>query len=453
MKRRDFLKAIGLGSAALTAPLSLFAHAQAKSENRDTIELILDRVDDRIEKHRKADAELKLAGPDGKTLPAGAAVNIEQTNHKFLFGCNIFDLNRCANAEANEAYADHFADLLNYATLPFYWARYEPEKGKEADARTREIVQWCKANNVTPKGHPLVWNLADPKWLPKDPHEAMKVQFERARRCTERFKGGIDIWDVVNEATEYDRQHFLERAPILTEAITKMGVGQYVRQAFRAARKGNLDATLIINDYKADSDFEQKVISELVDENNHPLYDVIGIQSHMHTAYWGLQKAWNVCERFTKYGKPLHFTELTILSGRLKTDDDWFSAQENWPTTAEGEKRQAQQVVELYSVLFSHPAVEAITWWDFADYEAWQGAPAGFIRKDMTPKPAYLQLRDLIKNKWWTKTKTTVDLNGKMAFRGFLGQYKLTANINGRLLTTTFCLNKDLKKTIDVRLT
>ena len=452
MNRRDFLKAVGVGSAAIGVGSSVFAESQSGSKEQRTREFILGQVDERIEKYRKIDAALKLTGPDGQTIKRGLKVDIEQTSHKFLFGCNIFDLNRCANAGANAGYADRFSDMLNFATLPFYWARYEPEKGKENDERTREIVRWCKANNVTTKGHPLVWNLSDPKWLPREPEKAMKVQFERARRCVERFKGDINIWDVVNEATEYDREHFIERAPILTEGIRRMGIGEYVRQSFKAARRGNPEATLIINDYKSDANFEEKVISELVDENSLPLYDVIGIQSHMHTGYWGVDKLWSVCERFAKYKKPIHFTELTILSGHLKKDDDWFSRQEGWDSTAEGEERQARQVLELYSVLFSHPSVEGITWWDFADYDAWQGAPGGFLRKDMTPKPTYNRLKELIKGKWWTKEKKKVSAGGATSLHGFLGDYKITANVDGRLLEGTFNLCKDLKKVIDVKL-
>jgi GH35 family endo-1,4-beta-xylanase len=450
MNRRDFLKAMGLGTASLAMPGC--ASVLQPSGSKMSKDQILDGADARIEKHRKGNAKLKLLGPDGKPLNAGLTVNIQQTNHKFLFGSNIFRLHQCETPRANAAYEKHFAELLNFATLPFYWARYEPERGKPNDDRTREIVKWCKVNNVTPKGHPLVWNLADPKWLPKKPEKAMEVQFERARQCTERFKGNIDIWDVVNEATHYDRDRFLERAPILTEAITKMGVGEYVRRSFEAARQGNPDATLIINDYRADDDFEHKVVSQLVDDAGRQLYDVIGIQSHMHVGYWGVELPWNICERFAKFGKPIHFTELTLLSGKLKEDDDWFSRRKGWHTTEEGEKRQARQVTELYTLLFSHPAVEAVTVWDFTDYNAWQGAPSGYLRTDMTPKPAYNQLKELIKGKWWTKTKTTLKSNGKSSFRGFYGQYKVKANLAGRRLTGTFQLDKNIKQPINVRM-
>ena len=439
MNRRDFLKSAGLGAASLAMPASLLAAAEESSDQ------ILNQADARIEKHRKGDAVLRLFGPDGKPLSDLLTVNIAQTRHKFLFGCNIFKLSRCRTPEDNAAYEKHFAAMLNFATLPFYWWNYERQEGKPDDARTEEIVRWCKVNNVTTKGHPLAWNWGEQKWLPEEPEEAMKLQFKRIERCVRRFKNDIDIWDVVNEATHYDRDKAKQNVPKLTEAIRRMGVGEYVRQAFKTARKANPKATLLINDYRTDPAYADKVISQLVDDDSQALYDVIGIQSHMHGGCWPAGRTWQVCQSFAKFGKPLHFTETTIVSGpRTK---------QGWNTTPEGEKRQAEKVAEFYSVLFSHPAVEAITWWDFTDQGAWQRAPAGFLRKDMTPKPAYDQLERLIKDKWWTRTRTTLTRGGRARFRGFFGQYKVSTRVGNRQLTGTFYFDKTTKKTIDVRLT
>jgi len=447
MNRRSFLKATGFGAVSLALSRPLLAAAEQRDD-------ILSQVDKRIEKYRMGGAALKLLGPDGKSLKSGSTVSIEQKRHKFLFGCNIFKLNRCRTADDNVAYAKRFAALLNFATLPFYWWNYERQRGKPDDARTEEIVRWCKAHNIKTKGHPLAWNYAQPSWLPKDPDSAMRLQLKRVERCVRRFKNEVDIWDVVNEATHYDRPGCKERAPILTEAISKMSIGAYVRESFKSARKANPKATLLINDYRTDPSYAEKVISQLVDDSGQPLYDVVGIQSHMHGGYWGAQKAWEVCERFAKFGKPLHFTETTLVSGeqgwelRKKRKDPNF----RWVSTSEGEKRQAQQVSEFYRVLFSHPAVEAITWWDFTDQNAWQRAPAGLVRDDMTPKPAYEELEKLIKGKWWTQTETTVAAGDQARFRGFLGQYEVITRIDGRKLTGTFQLDKAAKQTIDLRL-
>ena len=433
MNRRDFLKVVGMAAACSAKGARALGARQG-----------LEEIDARIEKCRKGDAMLKLVTAEGKPLDAGLMVRIEQTQHKFLFGCNIFKLGRCRTSEDNAAYEEHFASLLNYATLPFYWWNYERQRGKPDDERTEEIVRWCKAHQVTTKGHPLAWNWAEPRWLPDDLDAAMQAQLDRVGRCTSRFKGDIDIWDVVNEATHYDRPELKQRAPKLTEAIRRMGVGAYVRAAFKAARKGNPKATLIINDYRTDPAFAEQVISQLVDEAGQPLYDVIGIQSHMHGGYWGAGRTWQVCEQFAKFGKPLHFTETTLVSGP-RSEKGWF-------TTSEGEERQAEQVAEFYSVLFSHPAVEAITWWDFTDQDAWQRAPAGLVRADMRPKPAYEELQRLIKGAWWTQTQTKVVQNGHTRFRGFFGQYNVSARIGYSEVTGSFSFDQSTKDAIDVQL-
>jgi GH35 family endo-1,4-beta-xylanase len=284
----------------------------------------------------------------------------------------------------------------------------------------------------------------------------MKLQYARIERCAKRFGGAIDFWDVVNEATNYDRPHCRQHAPKLTNAIRNMGVGPFVRGAFASARKGNPNAGLIINDYVTTEAYAAKVIEELTDDERKPMYDVIGIQSHQHGGAWPTTKIWEVCDRFARYGKPLHFTETTFLSGeigwnlrdqRRKTDKNWV-----WASTPEGEKRQADDVVRFYTVLFSHPAVEAITWWDFTDQNSWQGAPCGFLRHDMTPKPAYHALLDLVKGKWWTKTEAKTAGAGKVAFRGFFGDYRVTVGTGDDAVTGTFAFDKTTKGPIEVRL-
>jgi GH35 family endo-1,4-beta-xylanase len=426
--------------------LAAGSSARGRQKPAQTDDAVLEQTDARIRKCRTGTATLRLTGPEGQPLPSGVGLQIRQTRHKFLFGCNVFKLGRCRTEQDNAAYAQQFAALLNYATLPFYWWQYEAQRGKPDEARTEEVARWCSARGITMKGHPLAWNWAEPRWLAQcTPEEVMRLQLERITRCTERFKGSIDIWDVVNEATHYDRDEVKRRAPRLTEAIAKLGVGEYVRTAFKTARRANPQAVLVINDYRTDPAFAEKVISLLVDESDRPMYDVIGIQSHMHGGYWGAARTWEVCERFAKFGKPLHFTETTVVSGPKKDS--------GWVTTPEGEQEQAKRVSEFYTVLFSHPAVEAVTWWDFTDQGAWQRAPAGLVRDDMSPKPAYEQLRALIKGQWWTQVETTTGPGGTVNFAGFLGEYEIGAQSGDRRLSGQFSFPAGSKTPVEIRLT
>jgi len=383
------------------------------------------KADERIEKYRKADATVLVVDAAGRPVP-GAKVAVEQTRHAFLFGSNIFLWGRTADEQAEAAYRQRFAELLNYATLGFYWPSYEPEKGKPGHEYAERVARWCKEHGVLTKGHPLAWNFADPRWLPDDTEAVRRFQLGRIEDCVRRFAGLVDRWDVVNEATQFDREEFLRRAPKTSALWQKFGRAEFTVECFQHARKANPKATLVINDYRTDPAYE-KLIEKLVDGAGKRVYDVIGIQSHMHGGTWPNQRIWEVCERFARFGVPLHFTETTILSG-----DKGWERKRPWKTTPEGEKYQAEEVVRFYTMLFSHPAVEAITWWDFSDYHAWQGAPAGFLRADMSPKPAYDALKKLVKGKWWTKVALKTGPDGKASFRGILGDYTLTVTAAGK---------------------
>ena len=146
----------------------------------------------------------------------------------------------------------------------------------------------------------------------------------------------------------------------------------------------------------------------------------------MHQGYWGAEKTQRVLERYAHFGLPIHFTEVTLLSGELMPPEiiDLNDHQvDEWPSTPEGEARQAAEVVEFYKTLLAHPSVEAITNWGLRD-GGWLNAPSGYIRRDLSPKPAYIELMNLVKGEWWlAPTKMVTDENGQVRFNGFLGEY------------------------------
>ena len=401
----------------------LLAGSSAATAADISNEQLLAGADARIEKHRKADAAVVVVDVSGKPV-SDAKVAVEQIRHAFLFGSNIFKWGKLPDAKMEVEYRKHYRELLNYATLPFYWWGYEAQRGKPNHAYTEQVARWCKQQGIATKGHPLAWNSNQPRWLPKDLEEIRRLQMGRIEDCVSRFVGLIDRWDVVNEATHFDRADCVKRAPKFTAMWKKLGQVEFTRQCFVHARGAGPKATLLINDYRTDPAYE-RVIEQLVDKQGKRLYDVIGIQSHMHTGVWPDRKIWEVCQRFSRFGVPLHFTEMTILSG-----------------TPKGEARQARDVARVYTILFSHPAVEAITWWDFSDYGAWLRAPAGFLRKDMTPKPAYHELKKLIKGKWWTRATLQTDTDGRAKFRGFCGDYKVTVAVGQKTVAGEFTLEK-----------
>jgi GH35 family endo-1,4-beta-xylanase len=362
--------------------------------------LSAEAIEQRIQKHRTAEATFTVLSPDGSPL-ASQPVTIRQTRHKFLFGCNAFEINTADTSDLQRAYQRRFAALFNYATLPFYWGAYEYQPGKPNEENLRGKADWCVQNGIRAKGHPLCWHEVQPKWLDGQPtNEVLRLQLNRIRRDIAAFNSTIHIWDVLNEAVVMP-----DAKNAIGNLCRSLGQLELIRRTFAEARRADPKAVLILNDFIINEKF-QNLIRECL--NAGVPIDAIGIQSHMHDRYWGAKETWDTCEQYKRFGKPIHFTETTILS---RPDD---------------EQEQARQVEEFYRVLFSHPSVEAITWWDFSDFKAWKNAAAGLVRKDMTPKPSYDILLRLVKNEWWTREiKTATDTQGKVRVRGFLGDYRI----------------------------
>jgi hypothetical protein len=103
------------------------------------------------------------------------------------------------------------------------------------------------------------------------------------------------------------------------------------------------------------------------------------------------------------------------------------------------EAAQADYAVKFYRVCFAHPAVRAITWWDLGD----QGSlipGGGMLRRDLSPKPVYEQLKRLIHEEWKTKASGTTDGEGRLSLRGFWGTYKVIVAIPGKTIEEQFHL-------------
>ena len=66
----------------------------------------------------------------------------------------------------------------------------------------------------------------------------------------------------------------------------------------------------------------------------------------------------------------------------------------------------------------------------------------GLIRFDMTPKPAYYAIKNLIEKKWHTEAEVVTNKNGKATFKGFYGEYDAEITVNGKVITKTINLKK-----------
>ncbi len=379
-----------------------------------------------IEKHRKADAQVRIVDAGGRPL-SGVKVAVEQVSHEFLFGSNIYMFDHFNSAAQNAAYKQRFEDLFNYATVGFYWRSYEPQRGKPNYDYTDKVVAWCQEHGIRMKGHPLLWGdqAGVPTWSQGQP--SPEVQRQRVEDIIGRYRGKIGSWEVVNEPSHL-------AAPKIDEP-------------YRWARQADPTAHLIVNDYYVLGDGCPAFFRLLTAAGQSGVpFDGIGIQAHEpRFMRFPLDRVQETLDRYASFGKALHVTEFTPTSGGQKITGSHRGGV--WDDAA-----QADYAVKFYRVCFAHPAMRAITWWDLCDQGSWLPG-GGMLRADLSPKPVYEQLKRLIHQEWKTSLAATTDANGRLRFRGFCGTYRLVLDVQGRKVQRQFPVSKDAQKEVVITLT
>ena len=157
---------------------------------------------------------------------------------------------------------------------------------------------------------------------------------------------------------------------------------------------------------------------------------------------------WDFLEDYARFNKPIHLTEVTVLSS--EPFKDWEDQQkmrelirsgqtvEQRGSTPELEQYQASYLRDFYTLAFSHPSVESIIYWSASDLNEWRGSAGGLLDVEHNPKPAYNTLKSLIKEKWHTRLISAIDTSGMITFNGFYGEYQGIVEVNGKKHTFEF---------------
>jgi GH35 family endo-1,4-beta-xylanase len=428
MKTKGNLKFIALLPFVIFAA-EFFSPLGALSQDvRQTEARMMKQAEENIEKYRKGDVIIQFKTRDSQMI-RNAQVEIRQKTHDFLFGCIIFDLIRNENSYREDLFKDRFKKIFNLAVFPFYWPGYESRQGFPRWEGMLPVIDWCKANGIATKGHPLVWatHSGAPRWLTEyTVEETEELLKTRVMNITAGFRGQIELWDVVNEPvnvktwkhkmqTLNDQNDWEIRDPIPL-------IADYVEQALQWAHRGNPRAALLINEYRtlADQGVRKRyedLLAELK-KRNAPLSG-IGIQAHEPRQEWfSPEEVWKTFDLYFQLGYPIHITEFHPQSSGVGITGGWRTG--SW--TAEAQAEFTEQFVNL---CFGHPAVVSINWWGFSDRNIWLPG-GGLVDEEYRPKPVYNMLDKLINQTWKTNASVQTDRQGTISFRGFWGEYEIT---------------------------
>ena len=398
------------------------------------------RASEGIEKYRKSDAVIRVMNDRGEYLP-DARVEAHQVSHDFLFGCAFpsWDISKGQpNPETLAKFEKHFLTLFNYTTPEnmLKWKPMERVEGQPDYHMIDAYVDWCIKNHITIKGHTLAWghDQGHPGWLDShSPDEVSKLTEKHIRDVVGRYKGKVDIWDVVNEPMD---QHWFEghMSPY------------YAVKSLKWAREANPKATLIVNEYSCHFDDKAERFTALCKrymDNGAPI-DALGEQAHDPPRIMSPKRMYDTLDELASLGKDVHLTEITYPSNGAEINSDFVKGK--WTPEI-----QAKYYRYYYTLAFSHPKVKAITLWAMWDGSSWL-KEGGIIAKDWQPKPAYHELDSLINKEWRTNASGSTSLNGDYRFRGFHGNYEVKVTAGGKTKTAKLHIADGNNNTLLVRM-
>lgn len=318
-----------------------------------------------------------------------------------LFGASFF------HPDADETFLYRFEELFNFATTPFYRRRVEPTEGA-LDWSTRDrLLDWLDEKAIRRKGHPLSWWIEHglPEWMKKLSYRTLKeVIYEQVYDTVARYRGRIDIWDIINEAHD----------PIVKGndlALNAEQVYEITALAARATKQANPDAVRIVNVNRPWGVYRSEW--EMMDPM-HPIeyleglaergidYDVVGVQMyHGGPEHYvrDIAEQSALIDRYTALGKPVHITEVQAPSSMEQDPTRWLGgrvAPSGWWHRPWDPEIQADWAEQFYTIATSKPQVEAITWWNLSDRRTFW-PHGGLLDVDQQPKPAYHRLLAFIR--------------------------------------------------------
>ncbi|HEY9772639.1 MAG TPA: endo-1,4-beta-xylanase [Planktothrix sp.] len=380
-----------------------------------------------IEKARKRAVTVVVLNKQGKPV-ANSSVRLKQVGQDFLFGTQIQGLDPHRQTAEQKEYQARLRELFNFATVTPYWPQVESKSGEQNLQKFDEQVRWLDEAGLSTKIHPLFWPHFVPSFLPQNPLKALQQADQHAVSLIKHFAATphlrfIENNEIVAAMTDRSDNGLISWVRRIGPAAAIEHEEQLDKRALHEANRS--DVTVIYNDY-ANNTYETDVLAQLARDAALP--DAIGIQMHMTQGNWPLARVQFILNRLARFGKPLYVTEISVLSGEPRVGEEaGAETSKPWNSKPQGEIEQAVYVEKLYRLLFSNRCLHGITWWDLSDKNSWQGAPRGLLREDMTVKPAYDALRNLICKQWRTDVSGQSDSSGRFSANVFTGVYEITA--------------------------
>jgi len=384
-----------------------------------------------------ADIRVRVTDSTGSDL-AGAKIHLRLRNHAFRWGSTVNV--RLIGQLNNQGFgfdSDHpyFVHLKNFNSITpdnaGKWKFWDsPERPKYL-----ETMDWLNENGIANRGHTTIW-ASITRW------NAVPAEVVGAGPVIEN---GVVMKTKAEVVRDLVREHIEEQLPILQDKkvyeldlINELiNEGEIVKllmelppedrpeehaQWHKWAKAAAPEIDLVVNEYdlfQSGNNFYQRYIeyvTEMIQEGA-PV-DVVGMQGHFFGQMPPYEELKRRLAQVSVLGIPMSVTEFDM---------------------RETGYSEMQRV--LYAV-FSEPLVQGFSMWGAWDGSQWRNNGPMF-REDWSLKESGRAWLDLVKGKWWTDTLGTSQSGIPFMARGFLGEYDLFVEHEGRTYHRQFDLGKE----------
>jgi endo-1,4-beta-xylanase len=222
--------------------------------------------------------------------------------------------------------------------------------------------------------------------------ELLERMRDHIHTVVSRYKGKIQVWDVVNEAIADNGTNLL-RNSLWLEIIGP----DFIAKAFQYAHEADPDAILRYNDYGLENPAKRRKLIALIkslQEQKTPVH-AIGSQAHLNVSL-SFEAMDEALAEIASLGLPIHITELDVNSAQGGQRGFGADITDNATTTGgglvnEANRRLAEAYAGVFRAFLKHDKhVEMVTFWGPNDANSWRanGKPLLFD-VNCQSKPAF----------------------------------------------------------------
>lgn len=269
------------------------------------------------------------------------------------------------------------------------------------------FVEFGKINDVTLRGHTLLWHSQVPDWWFKaDPNDTRSVRecYDQGALATReqlterlttfiteyvtRYKDDIEVWDLCNEVLNADSIRTVRDDSYWAEIIGDVdGNGfkdDYVEIAANAARAADEDAVLIINDFNMEwQNSKTQAMYDMVERllRKGVRIDGVGFQSHIGLdcnvelyrqnieKIAGLSAVYNECfpEHTGNFRVQITELDMNMFVGENSDKSYYKWSEEEFNVQAE----KYAQLFEMFQDFADQGIIDMVVFWGTDDENSW----------------------------------------------------------------------------------